>query len=113
MATKLQAGKPERKPNTHNKTKIINALEALNLLPQVSVTTNDKKDKIEINHSTVHSLGFIFKWQTNHFVGYTIDAAINTNSQAIVAIQKPAEALHFTAAYTLLTEIRAKRRISK
>jgi len=113
MATKLQTGKSGRRPSTHNKTKTIEALEALKLLPQVSVTINDKKDKVEINHGTVHSLGFIFKWQTNHFVGYTIGADISKNSQAIVAIQKPAEALHFTAAYTLLTEIRAKRRVSK
>lgn len=89
--------------------KVLNRLRSLRELPGVSITVSPSKKTIKIRHSAYHSLSFNFKWvDGNHFVGYFLDASDN-QSQAVVSLWSGLDAINFSAAYALLTNMRARQ----
>jgi hypothetical protein len=93
----------------NNKNKIVNRLSTLEDVGGVEVTISDEKKTIYVNFRTERSLDFKFVWSIDHFIGYFTDSKGN-ESQAVISIWSPIEAIHFVTAYSLLVELRAGRR---
>ncbi|CAN7805474.1 hypothetical protein LJR267_010618 [Paraburkholderia hospita] len=89
--------------------KMANRLGALGELDDVTVDVSDGMGQITIGHRLHHVADFTFKWvDDNHYVGYFVDADGN-QSQAIVSLWTPMEAVKFMVLYSNLVELRAKR----
>ena len=89
---------------------ITNRLKSLEELPGVSVEiTGSTNGTIRIIHTNHHAPEFLFKWLTDHFVGYFIDGD-GKQSQAVVSLYSPLAAIQFVSAYVMLNEIRANQR---
>lgn len=89
--------------------KILNRLGSMNDIDGVSVELSDEKRSLTINYRTERSLDFYFKWvDDSHFVGYFEDDA-GEFSQAVISLWTPMDAIHFSAAYSLLIQLRAGR----
>lgn len=89
--------------------RIKNRIKSLNELDDVVVESTEESGHIWIRHRLHHVADFTFKWvDGDHYVGYFVDARGN-ESQAIVALWTPLEAIKFVALYSTLVDLRAKR----
>lgn len=89
--------------------RIRNRLRSIRELPDVTVEVSDDLGTIRIAHRLHHVADFTFKWvDNNHYVGYFV-AADGGESQAIIALWKPIEAVKFIVLYSTMVELRAKR----
>lgn len=89
--------------------KIKNRIKSLNELDDVSVEVSDEQGQIWVQHRLHHVADFKFKWvDGNHYVGYFVDGD-GDESQAIVSLWTPMEAIKFVALYATLVDLRAKR----
>ena len=52
---------------------------------------------------------FLFRWYTDHFVGYFIDSD-GKQSQAVVSLYTPMDAIRFVSAYAILNDLRAHKK---
>lgn len=91
------------------RTKIVNRMKSLEDIEGVSITSSDAKKTIYVEYKTTRSLDFKFIWSNDHYIGYFIDDAGN-QSQAVISIWEPIEAIHFATSYYLLIELRAGRK---
>ena len=91
------------------RTKISNRLKSLEDIPGVTVTTSDEKKTIYVEYKTHRSLDFKFVWSNDHYIGYFTDGEEN-QSQAVLAIWEPIEAINFATGYSLLLDLRAGRK---
>lgn len=91
------------------RTKIVNRIKTLEDIEGVTVTASDEKKTIYVEFKTHRSLDFKFIWSNDHYIGYFLDGDDN-QSQAVISIWEPIEAIHFATAYSLLIELRAGRR---
>ena len=89
--------------------KIINRLKSLEDIEGVNVKESDGGKTVRVQHKKYHALNFLFRWRRNHFAGYFIDGK-GQRSQAVVSLRIGLDAIHFSAAYSLLVEMRAKQR---
>ncbi len=89
--------------------KIVNRLKSLEDIDGVSVTASKDKKTIRIEYQTHRSLDFKFVWSNDHFIGYFLDGDSN-QSQAVISLWEPIEAIHFVTSYSLLIELRAGRK---
>lgn len=93
--------------------KIANRLQILGELDGVSVdVSGSTSGTIRVIHNRHHAPEFIFRWMSDHFVGYFIDGQ-GTQSQAVVSLYSPLDAIHFVSAYTTLNLIRANQNRSE
>ncbi len=74
----------------------------------VSIDVSDDLGTIDISHKLHHVADFRFKWVDDHYVGYFMDSD-KTQSQAIVSLWEPIEAVKFMVLYTTPIELRARR----
>lgn len=89
---------------------IINRLVSLQDLGGVSVDiTGHTQGTVRVSHNRHHAPDFLFRWSTDHFVGYFIDGN-GVQSQAVVSLYSPADAMQFVSAYVMLNNIRAAQR---
>ncbi|MFA4828955.1 MAG: hypothetical protein WC855_06920 [Thermodesulfovibrionales bacterium] len=91
------------------RTKIVNRLKTLEDIDGVKVSVSNEKKTVYVNFRTERSLDFKFVWSYDHFIGYFTDSEDN-QSQAVISIWEPLEAIHFVTAYSLLIELRAGRK---
>ena len=91
------------------RAKISNRLSSLEDIQGVSVTTSDEKKTIYVEYKTHRSLDFKFVWSNDHCIGCFTGGEGN-QSQAVLGIWEPIEAIHFAAAYSLLLGLRAGRK---
>ena len=91
------------------RTKIYNRLKTLQDIEGVTVTSSNEKKTIYIGYETHCSLNFKFIWSNNHYIGYFLDGDGN-QSQAVISLWEPIEAIHFATSYSLLIELRAGRK---
>ena len=90
--------------------KITNRLQSLSELEGVSVdVTGSSSGTIRVTHNRHHAPEFLFRWSVDHFVGYFIDGE-DTQSQAVISLYTPLDAIHFVSAYTTLNLIRANQK---
>lgn len=91
---------------------ITNRLKSLKELNDVSVeVSGDANGVVRITHTKHHAPEFLFRWHTDHFIGYFIDGDGN-QSQAVVSLYTPMAAIKFVSAYVMLNEIRANQKTS-
>jgi hypothetical protein len=90
-------------------SKISNRLQTLEDIEGVTVTVSDGQKTIYIQYQTHRSLNFKFVWSNDHFIGYFLDGDDN-QSQAVLSLWEPIEAIHFATAYCLLIDLRAGRK---
>jgi len=92
---------------------ITNRLKSLGELEGVSVkVTGAKRGTIRIKHTKLHAPEFRFVWYTDdHFIGYFIDGE-GKESQAVVSLYTPLDAIQFVTAYVILNNIRANQKAS-
>ncbi len=91
------------------RTKIVNRIKSLEDIDGVTVTTpSDEKKTIYVKFNTHRSLDFKFVWSNDHYIGYFLDDKGN-QSQAVISIWEPIEAIHFATSYSLLIDLRAGR----
>ena len=90
------------------RTKITNRLKSLNDIDGVSVDLSEEKKTVKVKHEKYHSLDFTFRWLGDHFAGYFIDGDGN-QSQAVISLWTGMDAIHFSAAYSLLVDLRARQ----
>lgn len=89
--------------------KLANRLRSLGELDDVTVEVSDGLGQITIGHRLHHVADFAFKWvDDNHYVGYFVDGN-GYQSQAIVSLWTPMEAVKFIVLYGTLVDLRAKR----
>ena len=89
--------------------KILNRLKSLRDIKGVAVELSDEERSLTIRYRTERSLDFYFKWvDDSHFVGYFEDDE-GEMSQAVISLWTPMDAIHFSAAYSLLIQLRAGR----
>lgn len=89
--------------------RIKNRIKSLKEIDDVIVEVSDESGQIWISHRLHHVADFRFKWvDGNHYVGYFIDAQ-GGESQAIVSLWTPLEAIKFVSLYATLVDLRAKR----
>ncbi len=91
-----------------DRKKIVNRLKTLEDVKGVEVTISNEEKTIYVNFHTERSLNFKFSWSIDHFIGYFTDSKGN-ESQAVISIWGPLEAIHFVTAYSLLIKLRASR----
>jgi hypothetical protein len=90
--------------------KITNRLLSLEELDGISVSVNGSTHgTIRIEHNKHHGPVFLFRWHTDHFVGYFIDRN-DAQSQAVISLYTPMDAIRFVNAYATLNEIRANQK---
>jgi hypothetical protein len=89
-------------------TQIVNRLQNLTDIEGVNVEVSDEKKTIYVKYQTHRSLDFKFIWSNDHYIGYFLDGA-GSQSQAVLALWEPIEAIHFATAYSLLINLRAGR----
>jgi len=93
-------------------TQIRNRLKSLEEIEDIDVKiTGSSKGTIRIMHKKHHAPEFRFHWTTDHFVGYFIDGD-GKESQAIVSLYTPMDAIRFVAAYSILNDLRANQKAS-
>lgn len=92
-----------------NRLKIVNRLKTLEDIDGVDVTISNGKKTVYVNYQTERSLDFKFIWSYDHFIGYFTDSKGN-ESQAVISIWDPLEAIHFVTSYSLLIGLRAGRK---
>jgi len=91
-------------------TKIIEKLKTLEELDGVSVdVTGSTKGTVHVSHAKHHAPEFIFRWSSDHFVGYFSDSD-GKQSQAVVSLYSPLAAVQFVSAYVILNDIRANQK---
>lgn len=97
-----------------SKVNITNRLKSLVDIDGVAVNISPEGDTIHINQKYQHSLDFKFHWKESpdRFLGYFVDNNGRT-SQAVIALKKPMDAIRFATAYSLLVEMRARKRTAK
>lgn len=89
--------------------KLVQRLRSLQDLDHVTVEVSDELGLVHIQHGRHHAADFKFKWvDGNHFVGYFVDADEN-ESQAILSLWTPLEAVKFLTLYMTLVELKARR----
>jgi len=89
--------------------KLVQRLKSLKDLDDVTVDVSDEQGLLHICHGKHHAADFKFKWvDGNHYVGYFVDANEN-ESQAIVSLWTPLEAVKFLTLYMTLVELKARR----
>ena len=89
---------------------IANHLKSLEELNGVSVEVSGSTNgTIRITHTKHHAPEFLFRWLSDHFIGYFIDSD-GKQSQAVVSLYTPMAAIQFVSAYVMLNEIRANQR---
>jgi len=91
------------------RVRIVNRLKSLEDIDGVSVKVSKDKKTIHIEYQTHRSLDFKFVWSNDHFIGYFLDGDRN-QSQAVISLWEPIEAIHFATSYSLLIDLRAGRR---
>ena len=91
------------------RTKVVNRIKSLEDIDGVTVTPSDEKKTIYVEFKTHRSLNFKFVWSNDHYIGYFLDSEGN-QSQAVISIWGPIEAIHFATSYSLLIELRAGRK---
>lgn len=90
--------------------KITNRLKSLEELDGVSVEVSGGADgTIHVLHKKHHAPEFLFRWYSDHFVGYFIDGE-GKQSQAVVSLYTPMDAIRFVSAYATLNDIRANQK---
>ena len=95
-----------------SKQKISNRLQSLDELEWISVeVTGGTNGTIRITHERHHAPEFMFRWSSDHFLGYFIDGD-GCQSQAVVSLRTSMDAIRFVAAYSILNEIRANQKSS-
>lgn len=93
--------------------KITHRLQSLNELNDISVTVSKReKGTIHVRHKKHHAPEFRFHWSSDHFIGHFIDGK-GTESQAVVSLYSPMDAIHFVSAYVTLDNIRARQKDKK
>lgn len=91
---------------------ITNRLKSLEELNEVSVEVSGSTNgTVRITHKKHHAPEFLFRWSSDHFVGYFIDGE-GKQSQAVVSLYTPMSAIQFVSAYVMLNEIRANQKAS-
>lgn len=91
---------------------ITNRLKSLEELNGVSVeVSGNTSGTVRITHAKHHAPEFLFRWSSDHFVGYFIDGE-GKQSQAVVSLYTPMAAIQFVSAYVMLNEIRANQKAS-
>lgn len=90
-------------------SQIAHRLQSLKDIEGVKVRVSDGKKTIHIQYQTHRSLNFKFVWSNDHFIGYFLDGDDN-QSQAVLALWEPIEAIHFATAYCLLIDLRGGRK---
>lgn len=91
------------------KKKIVNRLKSLEDIEGVTVEVSDEQKTVKVRHKRYHSLDFTFRWlDKNHFAGYFVDGEGN-QSQAVISLWTALDAIHFSTAYYLLVELRARQ----
>jgi len=89
--------------------KIKNRIRSIRELDEVTVKVSKSLGTIDVTHDYDHVANFKFKWVSdNHYVGYFVNL-YGEESQAIVSLWEPIEAVKFIVLYTTLVELRAKR----
>ena len=92
------------------KNKITRRLKSLEELEGVRVNVSKRnQDTVHIEQVKHHVLEFRFQWKSDHFIGYFIDAN-GKESQAVLSLKTPMDAIHFASAYATLNGIRAKQK---
>jgi hypothetical protein len=89
--------------------KITNRLKSLRDIDGVSVEFSDERKTIYVTYKTQRSLDFKFIWSNDHYIGYFLDNE-GTQSQSVISLWEPIEAIHFATAYSLLLDLRANRK---
>jgi len=89
--------------------KIALRLNSLKDVEGVGVAISDEKKTIYIEYKTHRSPIFKFVWSEDHYIGYFIDGE-GTQSQAVVSIWEPIEAIKFATCFLILIELRAGRK---
>jgi hypothetical protein len=92
--------------------KITSHLQSLKEIDGISVEISGSTNgTIRVEHKRHHAPEFLFRWHTDHFVGYFIDSN-RAQSQAVVSLYTPMDAIRFISAYATLNEIRANQKSS-
>ena len=90
--------------------KIKNRLKSLKEIEGILVTvTGSSNGTIKIKHRRQHAPEFIFRWNTDHFIGYFIDDE-DRQSQAVISLYNSMDAIRFVSAYAILNDIRANQK---
>ena len=90
--------------------KITNRLKSLEEIDGISVEfSGSTNGTIRIKHQKHHGPEFMFRWSVDHFVGYFIDSN-GSQSQAVISIYTPMDAIRFVSAYATLNDIRANQK---
>jgi len=90
--------------------KITNRLKSLKELDGISVkVSGGANGTIRILHKKHQAPEFLFRWYTDHFVGYFIDGD-DKQSQAVVSLDTAMDAIRFVTAYATLNDIRANQK---
>lgn len=85
-------------------------LQSLEEIDGISVEiSGSTSGTIRIEHKRHHAPEFLFRWHTDHFVGYFIDSN-EAQSQAVISLYTPMDAIRFVSAYATLNEIRANQK---
>jgi hypothetical protein len=93
-----------------SKLKISNRIKSLEEIDHINVEISGPEDgTIRVTHARHHGPEFNFRWSTDHFIGYFIDSEGN-QSQAIISLYTPMDAIKFVSAYSALNDIRANQR---
>jgi hypothetical protein len=75
----------------------------------VTVKSTKIGSTIHIGHLKHHALDFVFRWGSDHFIGYFVDAE-KAESQAVLSLYTSMDAIRFATAYALLVELRARKK---
>lgn len=94
---------------SNTKTLIVNRLLTLGGIQGVTVRVSKQRKTVHLIGARERSLDFVFRWAKDHFIGYFVDSKGN-ESQAVLSLWTPLDAIHFAASYSLLVELRASRR---
>ncbi len=86
----------------------LNGQHYIKVVQPVDVT-GASSGTIRVTHNRHHAPEFLFRWSVDHFVGYFIDGE-DTQSQAVISLYTPLDAIHFASAYTTLNLIRANQK---
>jgi len=85
-------------------------LKSLEELPGVTVEISGSTNgTIRIIHSKHHALEFLFRWSNDHFIGYFIDGS-GVQSQAVISLYVPLQAIQFVSAYIMLNDLRSNQK---
>ncbi|HET8760249.1 MAG TPA: hypothetical protein VFN94_04225 [Nitrospiria bacterium] len=89
---------------------IVNRLKSLEELDGISVeVSGSTSGTVRVIHKKHHAPEFLFRWYSDHFVGYFIDSD-GKQSQAVVSLYSPMDAIRFVSAYATLNDIRANQK---